>query len=159
MMPGGYKIYKVQKHSRPNSKIIPSPPPPTPPPLLPQKTTRTTTTSKERLLSLPFYEFSNWSEVKRRNCKCQSSQKQTSSQQQMHATIWRQWRDFEQKKIGNKSQCILSLLRSFFVVFVPCHMHAGMYWLYLNVARNFNFLSEVKSSLDRSNNSLFMISS
>ena len=41
---------------------------------------------------------------------------------------------FEQKKIGNKSQCILSLLRSFFVVFVPCHMHAGMYGLYLNVA-------------------------
>ena len=30
MMPGGYKIYKVQKHSRPNSKIIPSPPPPPP---------------------------------------------------------------------------------------------------------------------------------
>lgn len=34
--------------------------------------------------------------------------------------------EIEQKKIGNKSQCILSLLRSFLVVFVPCHMHAGM---------------------------------
>ena len=26
MMPGGYKIYKVQKYWRPNSKIIPPPP-------------------------------------------------------------------------------------------------------------------------------------
>ena len=49
---------------------------------------------------------------------------------------------FEQKKIVNKSQCILSLLRSFFVVFVPCHMHIGMYGLKLNVGRIFNVLSE-----------------
>ena len=27
MMPGGYKIYEVQKCWRPNSKIIPPPPP------------------------------------------------------------------------------------------------------------------------------------